>query len=292
MSGGADTLQRFVFEAGRVRGLLVQLEASWQAVLERHPYPAAVREQLGEALAAVMLLASTIKFEGTLILQAQGSGPLRTVVAQASHERTLRGLARWDEQQPVPAGTLAEVFGEGRLVLTVQREGAEPYQGVVALEGARLADALEGYFARSEQLPTRLWLAADEARAAGLFLQELPAGVGVREDWAHLVTLAETLRREELLRLPPREVLRRLFHEETVRVFEPETVSFRCTCSRARIERTLVMLGRAELESLVLEQGAVEVGCEFCNRRYRLDRVDVEELFAEGFRIEGSSSSN
>lgn len=285
-----DTIQRFLFEHGGVRGELVQLEASWRAVLERHPYPANVRRQLGEALAAVMLLSTTIKFEGTLILQVQGSGPLQTLVAQATHRRTLRGLARWREDSEVPEGTLAEVFGEGRLVLTVQSEGAEPYQGVVALEGPVLAAALEAYFARSEQLPTRLWLAADGTRAAGLFLQQLPRGES--SQWPHLVTLADTVREQELLRLPPREVLRRLFHEETVRVFEPEAVRFACGCSRSRIERALVLLGREDLRDLLEERGAVEAHCEFCNRLWRLDRVDVEQLFAEGFRVDGSTASN
>lgn len=289
-AGGGDTVQRFLFEEGGVRGELVQLDASWQAVLERHPYPENVRRQLGEALAAVVLLSSTIKYDGTLILQVQGSGPLQALVTQATHLRTVRGLARWRDE--VPAGALTDVFGTGRLVLTIANDGAEPYQGVVALEGDVLASALEAYFARSEQLPTRLWLAADGRRAAGLFLQELPSSEARGSDWSHLVTLADTVRTEELLRLPSREILRRLFHEETVRVFDPDTVSFRCGCSRERIERTLVMLGAEEVRGLLEERGIVEVSCEFCNRTMRLDRVDIEQLFTNGFRIEGSGASN
>lgn len=297
LEGGADTVQRFVFEQGAVRGELVLLEASWQAVLARHDYPPVVRDQLGEALAAVMLLSSTIKFEGTLILQLQGRGALRSVVAQASHQRTLRGLATWDGTPGAgPGAGLQALYGDGRMVLTVQRRHAEPYQGVVALEGECLAEALEHYFGRSEQLPSRLWLAADGRRAAGLFLQALPAsGEAASEQpsqWEHLTTLAGTLSREELLELPPGQVLHRLFHQETLRVFEPEAVSFRCSCSRERIERTLVLLGAEEMRTLLEERGCVEVRCEFCNRLWRLDRVDIEQLFAGGFRVEGPGHSH
>jgi molecular chaperone Hsp33 len=276
----SDTLRRFVFEGAGVRGALVHLEASWQAVLERHPYPRAVQAPFGQSLAAVMLLSSTIKFDGALILQVEAEGPLRTLVAQATDQRTLRGLARWEGEVPEGA-SLADAFGAGRLVLTASAPGGERYQGVVALEGASLAGALESYFAQSEQLPTRLWLAADGKRAAGLLLQRLPGATGDEDAWPRAALLADTLRDAELLQLGAEALLRRLFNEETVRLFEPEPVAFRCGCSRERVEGLLRALGRAEVDEALAAQDAIEVTCEFCNRLYRVDRVEAELLFRE-----------
>lgn len=274
-----DSLRRFIFENIGVRGELVRLDASWQAVLARHPYPPVVAQELGQALTAVVLLSATIKFEGSLILQAQGQGPLHTLVAQATHRRTIRGLARWRDE--VPEGTLPDIFGPGRLVLTLQNEGAEPYQGIVSLEGNTLAEAIQNYFSQSEQLATRLWLAADGERAAGLFLQELPAQHGERADWDRIALLANTITRDELLHLPGEALLFRLFHEEQVRLYEPEPVAFRCGCSRERIATMLRDLGREELEAILSEQGKIEVNCEFCNHLYPFDPVDIHALLAD-----------
>ena len=287
-----DSLHRFVFENAGIRGNLVHLDASWRAVLDTHPYPQSVREPLGEALALVCLLAATIKFTGSLILQAQGSGPIRTLVAQATNARTLRGVARWEGEVPADA-TLEERFGEGRLVLTIERDSREPYQGIVPLVGANLGDAVERYFSDSEQLPTRLWVSARGERAAGLLLQRLPVdgppGFGSGEDsddWRRVGLLADTLSRDELEGLPCEDLLRRLFHEDQIRLFDPEPLAFRCGCSRTRIDDMLRTLGETETMSIVAEQGAVEVTCEFCNRRYRLDAVDAGQLFAETTRHE------
>jgi molecular chaperone Hsp33 len=277
-----DSLHRFLFEHAGVRGQLVQLDASWRAVLDAHPYPAPVRSQLGQALAAVLLLTSTLKFEGSLILQAQGEGPLRTLVTQATHQRTVRGLARW--HGPVPDGRsadLEQVFGSGRLVLTLEPRRGEPYQGIVPLQGSNLAAAIEAYFNASEQLPTRLWLAANDERGAGMLIQRLPAQQGSDEDWARIGLLAGTLTERELLTLSAKELLYRLFNEERVRLFESEPVAFRCGCSLERIQDTLRALGRAEVESILEEQGAVDVDCEFCNRHYHLDRIDALQIFAD-----------
>lgn len=275
----SDSLHRFLFEDIGVRGELVQLDASWRAVLARHEYPEAVRSQLGQALAAVSLLSATIKFQGSLILQAQGRGPLTTLVAQATHGRMLRGLARW--QGEVPEGNLRDTFGDAHLVLTIQNQGADLYQGIVAMEGDSLADSLRGYFEQSEQLRTRLWLCADGRRAVGLLLQELPARAGDADDWERVALLAQTVTARELLELPAETLLYRLFNEEKVRLFAPEKMMFRCGCSRERIETVLRSLGRDEVESLLAEQGQVLVDCEFCNRQYAFDAVDVERLLRE-----------
>ena len=286
----ADRLHRFVFENAGIRGNLVHLDASWRAVLDTHPYPQSVREPLGEALALVSLLASTVKFTGSLILQAQGSGPIRTLVAQATSARTVRGVARWEGEVPVDSGLKAR-FGQGRLVLTIERGTREPYQGIVPLAGANLAEAVERYFNDSEQLPTRLWVSARGERAAGLLLQRLPVdGPAERgsgedsDDWRRISLLADTLSQDELEGLPCEGLLRRLFHEDQIRLFEPEPIAFRCGCSRSRIEEMLRTLGEAEAMSIVAEQGAIEVTCEFCNRRSRLDAVDAGQLFAETTR--------
>jgi molecular chaperone Hsp33 len=279
-----DSFQRFLFEDLGIRGELVRLDASWQAVRERRAYPPTVEAQLGQALAAALLLSATIKFQGSLILQAQSSGPLQTLVAQATHRRTIRGLAHW--RGDVAGHTLDEIYGDGRLVLTIQNEGAaEPYQGIVALEGANLAEAIQTYFSRSEQLATRLWLAADGQRAAGLFIQELPSQQRDPEDWERIAFLAETVTDSELLHLPSEQLLYRLFNEETVRLFEPESVAFRCGCSRERIEGVLLAMGRAEMESIVHEQGSVDVDCDFCNRHYRFDSIDVGALFTQQIKV-------
>jgi molecular chaperone Hsp33 len=277
---GKDQLRRFVFEGAGVRGAVVHLDASWQAVLDRHPYPPAVQPPLGQVLAAVVLLSSTIKFEGALILQVEAQGPLRTLVAQATDRRTLRGLARWEGEVPQGSG-LHETFGAGRVVLTASAPGGERYQGVVALEGASLSAALETYFAQSEQLPTRLWLAADGSRATGLLLQRLPVKSEDDDTWPRAVVLADTMKEDELLDLSAEPLLYRLFHEERVRLFDAEPVSFRCGCSRERIEGLLRSLGRDEVDAVLADEGVVEVTCEFCNRVYRVDAVDAAALFHE-----------
>lgn len=274
-----DTLHRFLIERTNVRGEWVHLDATWQAVLARAEYPPAVRRELGEALAAAALLVATIKLKGSLILQINGDGPLSLVVVQAGGQKTLRGLARWSGQ--VPEGSLKDKFGRGRIVITIDPgEGMDRYQGVVGLSGERLADALAEYFERSEQLPTRLWLAADARRAGGLLLQSLPGEQRDADAWNRAVTLAETVTAEELLDLDAEQVLHRLYHEEDVRLFEREPVSFRCSCSRERVEGMLRGLGLDELHAILEERGVVEVGCEFCNATYRFDAVDVEQLFA------------
>lgn len=283
-----DQLYRFVFESLDIRGEIVQMDASWKAVLERYTYPAAVAEQLGQAMAAVILLSATIKYDGSLILQSQGNGPLRTLVAQATRQRTVRGLARWEGE--LPEGNLAKLYGTGQMMLTVVNRGGERYQGIVGLEGENLAEALEGYFNNSEQLATRFWLVADGERAAGLFLQQLPSELDRQAEWQRIGMLAETITRDELLNLPVQTLLHRLFHEEQVRLFEPEPVAFRCSCSRERIADSLRAMGKAELLSILEEQGAIEVDCDFCNKHYRFDAIDTEQLFIDGVPIDTSDT--
>lgn len=274
-----DSLRRFVFENSHVRGELIHLDATWRAVLERHAYPPPVRDLLGRAMAATALLIATLKMEGTLTLQVRGDGPVSLLVVQASTGRTLRGLAH--SKGAVEAGTLQQLFGAAQLVITIDPEqGRERYQGIVELKGETFAAALESYFAESEQLATRLWLAVDEQQAAGLLLQALPGMQDDPDTWQRAVLLAETLRDDELLNLSAPELLHRLYHEDDVRLFEAHPVSFRCSCSRERIETVLRSLGYDEVRDILREEGVIGVDCEFCNQHYELDSVDAERLFA------------
>jgi molecular chaperone Hsp33 len=276
----ADTLQRFIFEHAPIRGEMVQLAATWQAVTERHDYPAPLRRVLGELMAAGALLAATLKFSGTLILQLHGSGPVKLIVVECTSDHAMRATAKWDGD--IPEGSLRALLGSGRFAISlVPESGQQSYQGVVDLDADSVASALEHYMAVSEQIETRLWLACEDTRAAGLLLQKLPERESSDVDaWPRAGQLAATVRKEELLGLEPQRLLQRLFNEEDLRVFEPKPVCFRCSCSRDRVIGMLRMLGRDEVRSVVAERGEVEVHCEFCNRRYAFDAVDSEEIFA------------
>lgn len=272
-----DCLRRFLFEELGVRGEWVRLQGSWQAAKQHQILNPAVESQLGQALAAVVLLSATIKFEGAMILQAQGDGALRTLVAQSSHDRKIRGLVRYNSE--VSCDTLPEMMGQGRLVLTVESENVPPYQGVVSLDGKNLAEVLHTYFLQSEQLQTRLWLFANNTQAVGLFLQELPAQASYKVDWERIEVLAKTITEAELLNLDCEEVLYRLFNEEKVRVFVAETVEFSCHCSRDKISATLRSMGQTDLESILKEREAVEVDCEFCGAKYCFNETEIAALF-------------
>lgn len=284
-----DLLYRFVFEEIGIRGEWVRLSASLKASRKHQRGSYSVQQLLGQALAAVVMLSATIKFKGSMILQAQGQGNIKTLVAQSTHDKKIRGLVR--SYDPVPIGTLQDMFGPGgRLVITIEPDNAEPYQGIIALQGNNLAAALQTYFIQSEQLKTRLWLFADETQAVGLLLQELPAHSGYQTDWDRIEMLANTVTEQELLNLDCEYLLYRLFHEEKVRLFEPEPVEFKCACSRQRIEATLRALGKSELNEILKERGVIEVDCEFCREHYRYDEVDIENLLLQEVMIQPSQT--
>ena len=275
-----DSLQRFVFEGAAVRGAIVQLDAAWRAALERREYPDAVATLLGELMAASVLLTSTLKLDGALILQIQGQGPLRLLVAECAGDLAVRATAKWNE--PLRATGLGDLVGDGRFAITLDpKNGGEAYQGVVALNEPTVAAALEHYMRQSEQIDTRLWLACDRTHAAGLMIQKMPGVPSHDADaWQRAGLLAGTIRPDELLRLDAPTIVRRLFHEEDMRLFEREVVTFRCSCSRDRVANMLRMLGPDEVRGVVAERSEVEVSCDFCGRRYVFDRVDAEQLFA------------
>lgn len=310
-------LHKFVFEGLPVRGMLVRLTDAWQEILQRHRdaggYPAAVTELLGEMTAAATLMQANIKFNGALIMQIMGDGPVKLAVAEVQPDLSLRATATvvGEVAADAPLSHMVNVTNQGRCAITLDPKdrlpGQQPYQGVVPLFGDRreklekLSEVIEHYMLQSEQLDTRLVLAADDKMAAGLLIQRLPlqgvdnlAGqsgardedqIGLNEDYNRIAILASSLKREELLSLDADTILRRLFWEEDVRRFEPLTGEqgprFACTCSRERVGSMLRSLGRDEVESILAEQGQVEVGCEFCGAQYRFDPVDAAQVFLQ-----------
>jgi molecular chaperone Hsp33 len=290
----ADSLRRFVFERYPFRGQLVHLGPAWAAMMEHHEYPDHVRDSLGEAVAAAALVSSTLKYEGLLSLQLRGEGPMHLMLVECTDGLAMRALARFRD---VPdSRDLRVLSGDGTLTVTVESTHlANRYQGIVPLVGASMSDCLRAYFKQSEQLPTRLWLRADGESASGLLLQRLPvtsrpAGVtesgsgGVAEHeiedaWRRVQLVADTVTPGELSGLDDRELLRRLFAEDDVRMFQAAPVFFRCRCSRERVGNMLRALGRDEVDSVLAEFGQVEVRCEFCSRAYRFDAVDCAVLF-------------
>ena len=280
-----DTLHRFLIESANVRGEWVHLDDTWQSLLDCADYPAPIKKVLGEALAATLLLSATLKYQGSLSLQINGTGAVSLLLIQATSEGTVRGLARWIKE---PEGDdLATLFADANLVITIEpNDGNKRYQGIVALQKESLAASLAEYFQQSEQLDTRLWLAAGEDSVAGLLLQRLPNRDAQdeaenKEGWQRSIQLSDTVKDDELLNLDTKTLLHRLFHEEDVRLFEPNTLSFQCSCSRDKVEAMVVSLGQKETDALLHEQGEIAINCEFCNRRYQLDAIDVQHLFSE-----------
>jgi molecular chaperone Hsp33 len=297
MDPAPDSLERFLLRDAPVRGEIVSLDAAWRQVVERHDLPACVRDRLGELAAAALLLTATLKFDGTMVLQIHGDGPLALLVVECDASGRFRATVKMREGAEVPEDAdlraLVNVGGRGRFAVTLEpreREpGQQPYQGIVPFEGETVAEVLEHYMQRSEQLPTRLWLAADGERACGLLLQRLPEeggraappAQGPRDDdgWPRLCQLADTLERGELLGLPPAQVLHRLFWQERLHAFDRRGCSFGCRCSREKVGAMLRMLGREEIASILEERGTIEVRCEFCNLAYDFDAVDSAWLF-------------
>jgi molecular chaperone Hsp33 len=305
----ADELHKFIFEGLPVRGMLVRLSDSWREVLRRREkasdaFPPAVRALLGEMAAAGVLMQSNIKFNGALVLQVFGDGPVKLAVVEVQTDLAFRTTAKvvGEVAPEAKLESMVNVHGKGRCSITLDPKdrlpGQQPYQGVVGLHDDRreplqeISQVLEHYMLQSEQLDTRLILAANDEVAAGLLIQRLPVEgvgnlaqkanedeIGLNEAYNRIATLAGTLTRDELLTLDAETVLRRLFWEETVRRFEPSAPRFACSCSHERVSNMLRNLGSEEIDSIVEEQGRVEIGCDFCGMKYRFDPVDARKLF-------------
>jgi molecular chaperone Hsp33 len=285
-SEGRDRLARFLIEAAGVRGVHVRLDETWRQIRERAEYPPAAAELLGEAAAAAALFTGHAKVDGRLSVQLRGAGALRTLFAECTAAGTLRGIVQLAEDAGEVSRDLRELGDQAVLAITIENPsvgGRDPirYQGLVALESDSLAGAFEGYFRQSEQLPTRLLLAADGDRAAGLMLQKLPGDGGDEDGWTRVGALFDTLGSAELLDLPADDLLLRLFHEDGVQLLGGRPLAFACSCSRERVEAMLVSLGREEAEAAVeAADGQAQVRCEFCGQTYRFDGDEVAGLFA------------
>jgi len=300
----SDQVRRFIVENRPVRGHFVRIESAWRALREHQQYPAPVRELLGQAVSAAVLLAATLKFRGTLTLQLQGHGAARLLVAQCTHDFRVRAVVRTDERavselpqsdetQPAPgltpAGFRALVGSAGKLAVTIEAsEGGARYQGIVPLEGESLAQSLETYFASSEQLPTRIRLAADDAHAAGLLIQKLPSREGPsaesQDAWHEAEQGLGGVQLAELLELPLERVLARNFGQRDLRLFAGTPVRFECRCGPERVQSVLRALGEDQVRDVLREQGSVTVTCDFCSRPYHFDALGVEALFAGAAR--------
>jgi molecular chaperone Hsp33 len=304
-------LHKFLFEGLPVRGMLVRLTDAWREVLSRREpgqeYPPELRDMLGEMSAAAVLMQANIKFNGALVLQVMGDGPVKLAVAEAQPDLAFRATAKCIGTVK-PGATLEAMVnlrGQGRCAITLDPKdkfpGQQPYQGVVPLHGdqreplQKVSEVLEHYMLQSEQLDTKLVLAANSDMAAGLLIQRLPVegegnlegrrnedDIGLSDAFNRISILAATLTAEELLTLDADTILRRLFWEETVTRFEPQAPRFACTCSRERVGQMLRGLGREEADSVLAERGEIEIVCDFCGRHYRFDAVDVGALFTPG----------
>lgn len=279
-----DLLYRYLFEEYEVRGELVQLDSTYRHIVDAQNYPVQVQKLLGELLVATSLLTATLKFEGSITVQLQGDGPVRLAVINGDHNQQLRGVARYEGELPTD-DKLQSLIGNGQLVITITPEEGERYQGIIALEADTLATCLEQYFAQSEQLATRLWIRTGhhegQPRAAGILLQELPArSEDHGADFDHLIQLTSTIKDEELFGLEAEEILYRLYHQDKVRVFDPQAIEFRCTCSRARCEGALLQIEKEEAVAMVQELGKIDMHCDYCGAHYQFDGIDIETLFS------------
>ena len=281
-----DAQLRFLLPAAGVRGVAVHLGETWRNIAARADYPPAAAELLGEAAAAAALFTGHAKVDGRLSVQLRSQGAIGTLFAECTAAGTLRGIVRLNEAAGAPSRDLRALGGDALLAITIENPplgNAEPmrYQGLVALEAERLDAAFEGYFRQSEQLPTRLLLACDGQRAAGLLLQKLPGEEGDEDGFRRASALFDTLGGDELLALPPADVIHRLFHEEAPQLLGEKPLHFACSCSRERVEGMLVSLGREEAEAAVAAgDGSASILCEFCGQGYGFDAGQIAALFS------------
>lgn len=291
-----DVLHRFLLERAGVRGVLVRLGPAWREVAGRADYPPALRDLLGQSLAASALLTGNIKLDGALSVELKSAGALRMLFTECTDRGRLRGLARWND--PLPEPLALNDLADAVMAITIgQVERGQRYQGLVDLQQPDLAAALENYFIKSEQLPARILLAVDGEHAVGLMLQQLPGEGGhdaVNDDdaWTRIEHLTATLGAGEMLATAPEQLLYRLYHEEQVAMFEPRPLAFGCSCTRERVAAMLRALGREEVEAaLAARDGEIEVICEFCAERYAFDPIDAEHLLSDTGGAEASTTA-
>lgn len=276
----SDTLQRFIFEQAHIRGEIVHLDATYQSIINQRDYPPMVKYLLGEALLASLLLTSSIKFEGSLCLQFQGDKRFSLLLVQCDHELNVRAFAKYTEGLKIEE--YAAAFLEGQMVLTInQDKQTQSYQSMVPIQSTSMSENLMNYFAQSEQIATRVWLAVNEDKAAGMLLQLMPGDdTQEREQfWEYATQLGQTVTEPELLNLDNQTLLYRLYNETKVRVFDPRSTRFKCRCSLEKMKQAITTLGEEDAQALVKEQGAIDISCDFCSKQYRFDPIDVTLIF-------------
>jgi molecular chaperone Hsp33 len=280
-----NEIQRFSFDNTNVRGERVLLNSAYQEIIKRKQYPLSLERLLGEFVAAIALLRDIVKIDGVLSIQAKGNGFLSTLMTECDEHQNLRGIAQWDESQDVPdTFSLKDVLEGGYLAITIQPRNGQRYQGIVEIVGDTLSECLEQYFSQSEQLPSRVWLAANGAQCGGLFLQRLPleqAKEGDEDAWERFTHLASTVKEEELLGLETESLLHRLYHEEEVRLYDTKPMQFGCSCSRQRTLDAVMSLGSEEIRELLIEQGSVKVDCQFCAEKYEFKKDDLTDMLGD-----------
>lgn len=276
----SDTLQRFIFEHASIRGAIVRIEETYQKIIEQHHYPPLINNLLAEAMLSCLLLANSIKFEGSLSLQFQGDERFSLLLVQCDHQLQLRSLARF--QEGLQSADYAGAFLQGKMVLTInQYHQPRAYQSIVPLQSTSMSENLMHYFAQSEQLATRVWLAVEQKKAAGMMLQLMPGqNTEQREQfWEYAVQLGQTVSEEELLHLNNPTLLYRLYHETELRLFASKPVSFKCRCSQDKMKQILSVLGEKEVYALLQEKGEIRLSCDFCAQEYLFDSIDVALFF-------------
>lgn len=277
-----DQLHRYLFESYSVRGELVTVSETYQHILANHEYPLPVQNLLGELLVATSLLTATLKFDGEITVQLQGDGPLKLAVIKGNHRQEMRGVAQIVGNIAAES-TLHQMLGKGLMVITISPAEGERYQGIVSLERDTLAECLEGYFHQSEQLPTRLFIRTGGSEgkpvASGILLQVLPTQEGDADEFDHLVQLTATTKSDELFNLPAHEVLYRLYHQEEVTLYEPQAVTFHCTCSRQRCADALMTLPATDIAEMLDQDGNIDMLCDYCGNHYLFDAVDIAILY-------------
>jgi len=276
-----DVLNRYLFDNLHARGELVNLKSTFQEIVAPHNYPAGVQQLLGELVAATCLLTATLKFEGEIAVQLQGDGPVGYMAVNGNHLQEMRGIAR--VIQETNANSLKELIGKGNMVITIRPSAGEPYQGVVALEEDTLAECLAHYFEVSEQIPTKIWLFTneDKSQIAGSLIQLLPDSEDKEkqhDDFQHLCQLTNTIKSEEIFSLDSEALLYRLYHQEEVRIFEPQAVSYKCSCSEEKCLSAIAQIEPSELENILAEQGNVSMTCDYCITTYKFERPQLMQF--------------
>ena len=300
MKTNADSIQHFLFEDQLnqpmpIRGNIVHLNHTFKQVLQHQTLPKVLKLALGELMAASALLSATLKMDGVMVLQLTGKGALKLLVVECSHDLHMRATAKWDNSKwdetlsnEIETLSFVDLVKHGQFVITLDPSVGEAYQGIVPIEGETIAEMLQNYMLRSQQIDTSLWLHCDGESASGMLLQKLPnqsnlpnVGEADADAWKRVNILADTVTNDELKNLAPEALLSRLFSEEDVRLFEPKPTQFRCSCSKAKVGNMLRLLGAEEVESILAEQGKIDVNCDFCNKQYAFDALDISHAFSE-----------